>query len=463
MDFEIFVTPGLGDNTYLVRSGDQALVIDPQRDAWRFVEVAARQGLSIRYVLETHVHNDYLSGACAIRAATGAEIGVPAGGGYRFPHRGLGEGDEVRMGELRLVVLETPGHTPEHVAYLVFEGTADTPVALFSGGSLIVGSAGRTDLLGESKTAPLTRAQFQSIRRLGQLDDDLLLLPTHGAGSFCVSTVPALNRTSTLGGERTSNPALVAPDEESFERQQLAELLAFPTYYRHMAPINRAGPALFRTLPRLAALSPAEVDLLSRAGAWIVDARERHEFAREHVPGAVNVEMNQTFASYVGWTVPFGSQVILVLPYESAQQEAMTQLLRIGYDQVAGYLAGGIDAWKSEGRPLSSYPVAEIDDLCRACLSGQPMQILDVRQRREWDQGHIPEKSRHVFLGDLSGHLDELPRDTELWTICASGYRASTAASLLDRAGLRVRLVGRGGVPEWAAHCYPQTAGPGIE
>ncbi len=460
MEFQIFVTPGLGDNSYLVRSGQEAVLVDPQRDIWRFLQVVERERLSVRHVLETHVHNDYLSGALAIRAATGAEIGAPAKGNYAFPHRGLREGDELRVGGLRLVAIETPGHTPEHLSYLVFEDTARTPAAAFTGGSLIVGSAGRTDILGEAQTEELTRAQFSSVRRLAQLADEVQVLPTHGAGSFCVSTVPALARTSTVGAERIRNPAILAPDEESFLRQQLAGLLAFPSYYRHMAPINRSGPAVMPSLPRIKALAPPDVERLTRQDAWIVDARDRLDFARGHIPGAVNIELNNTFASYVGWVIPFGSEVVLVLPDESALDEAVTQLLRIGYDRLTGYLAGGVDAWRSDGRPVKSYAVADIDDLCQACLSGQPMKILDVRQQREWDQGHIPEKSLHVFLGDLPQHLEELPRDKELWTICASGYRASTAASLLDRAGMRVRLVARGGVPEWAAHCYPQAITP---
>jgi hydroxyacylglutathione hydrolase len=453
MNFELFVTPGLGDNSYLVWSGTDALLVDPQRDVWRFLQVTEKKGLSIRYVLETHVHNDYLSGAREIEAATGAVIAAPARGAYEFRHRGLREADELQLGGLRFVVVETPGHTPEHLSYLVFEGTAADPVALFSGGSLIVGSAGRTDLLGDSRTDELTRAQFRSLRRLATLPNDVQLLPTHGAGSFCASTAPSLNRTSTLGEERVTNPALLAPDETSFVNQQLDGLLAFPRYYRHMAPINRTGPVVRRSLPEISALNPAEVDRLTGGDAWIVDARNRMDFAQEHIPGAVNVELDGTFASYVGWIIPFGSPIVLVLPEASAKEEAITQLLRIGYDQVAGYLAGGIDSWRLEGRSLRTYPVADIDELCRAYRLGQFMTILDVRQRREWDEVHVSEKTLHVFVGDLPDRLKELPRDQELWTICATGHRASTAASLLDRAGLRVRLVARGGVPEWVAHC----------
>jgi glyoxylase-like metal-dependent hydrolase (beta-lactamase superfamily II) len=314
MEFELFVTPGLGDNSYLVWSGKEALMVDPQRDVWRFLQAAEKRGVSIRYVLETHLPNDCLTGALEIQAATGAAIAAPARGDYQFPHQGLRDGDVIELGMLRFVAIETPGHTPEHLSYLVFNGAAPDPVALFSGGSLIVGSAGRTDLLGEGRTDELTRAQFHSLRRLAGFGHDVQLLPTHGAGSFCASTAPSLHRTSTIGRERVANPALLASDEETFVRQQLEGLLAFPTYYRHMAPINRAGPELLRSLPAIRALSAADVHRLARDGAWIVDARDRVGFATEHIRGAVNVEMNNTFASYVGWTVPFGSQIVLVLP-----------------------------------------------------------------------------------------------------------------------------------------------------
>lgn len=459
MNFELFVTPGLGDNSYLIESQGEALLVDPQRDAWRFLEAVQQRKLSLKYTLETHVHNDYLSGALAIHEATGAVVAAPACGNYEFPHRGLREGDTIRLGDLRLVCLETPGHTPEHVAYLVFDGGSQSPLAILTGGSLMVGSAGRTDLFGEAQTRKLTADQFRSLRRLASYGDDPLILPTHGAGSFCAATGSSLKRTSTLDAERDSNPALREPDEAGFARRQLANLPAFPTYYRSMAPINRIGPAALACPPRPAALSAAEVEQLARSGAWIVDARDRLEFAAAHIPGSINIEIDHTFASYVGWTVPFGRRVVLLLPDASAWEEPVTQLLRIGYDEVAGMLAGGINSWISAGMAVSSYPVASIDDLCRSCLEGQAMTILDVRQRAEWERGHIPEKSRHLFVGDLPAHLDDLPGQNDFWTICASGHRAAIAASLLDRAGRRVRLVARGGVPEWAAHCYPQAAG----
>lgn len=457
MELEVVVTPGLGDNSYVVASGDQAALIDPQRDVGRYLDLAGLYGVSIRHVLETHVHNDYVSGAVELRAATGAEIAAPAAGKYEFDLRPMAEGDEVRVGEIRLVALETPGHTPEHLAYLLYEEEADVPTGVFTGGSLMVGGAGRTDLLGEDLTGELTRAQFRTLRRLAALPDTVQVLPTHGAGSFCGAGPAPKERTSTMAEERSRNRALSVTDEGTFVNQQLTGLLAYPDYYGHMAPINRLGPRLVADLPSPRRLAPRDVaDRAEGGGVWVVDGRWRIPFARAHVPGSVNVELQDSFASYVGWVVPFGDPIILVLPEpeEESLQEAVTQLLRIGYEQVEGYLAGGIEAWRSSGLPVASYPVADLEEWCRAWRAGRAIRVLDVRQRVEWDRGHIP-GSQHVFVGDLPDHLDEMPADGEVWAACSTGHRASTAASLLDRAGVPVRLVEGTGVTEFLAQCSP--------
>jgi glyoxylase-like metal-dependent hydrolase (beta-lactamase superfamily II)/rhodanese-related sulfurtransferase len=456
MDYTLFVTPGLGDNSYVVMSGNEAALVDPQRDAWRFLAVAEARRLAVRYVLETHVHNDYVTGALEVRSATGAEIAAPARGRYEFPHRGMAEGDELRVGAVRLVAIETPGHTPEHISWLVYEDGTTDPAAVFTGGSLIVGSAGRTDLLGDEAAEELTRAQFASVRRLARLPAHVPLLPTHGAGSFCTASVPSMTRTSTIGEEVARNPALAPPDVETFVRQQLGGLRAYPAYYAHIAPINRRGPGVLRALPRPPALATASVARRLEA-VWVVDARDRRAFAEAHIPGSLNIELDSMFGTYVGWVTPFDSPLVLVLPepVEAGLREAVTQLIRIGYERVEGYVDGGLDAWRSSGRALRSYPTADVDDLCHAYLAGRSVRILDVRQPVEWESGSVP-GSLHVHLGDLPAALDRLPRDTEVWTACASGHRASIAASLLDRAGIPVRLVAQGGVPEWLARCYPQ-------
>jgi hydroxyacylglutathione hydrolase len=449
-EIQVFPTAALGDTTYLLTVGHDAALVDPQRDAWRFLAAAESQGLTVRYILETHVHNDYLSGALEVRAATGAEVVAPARGAYQFLYHGMAEGDEIELGGVVLRAIATPGHTPEHLAYLVAE--SGRPVAVFTGGSLLLGSAGRTDLLGDPSTEQLTKAQFHSLRRLADLPDDTLVLPTHGAGSFCAATVAWQQPPSTIGRQRRDNPAMLAADEDSFVRQQLRGLPRYPSYYRHMAPANRAGPAVLGGLPNLQALSVADVERLARSGVWIVDTRDRWSFAAAHLPGSINVELDDTFASFAGWVVPFAAPIVLVLPEEDDAQghEALSQLLRIGYDQVDGYLAGGIEAWRSTGRPTRSYPVADVDDQRRADASDAPPLVLDVRQPGEWAQGLIPGSLR-LFIGDLPERVDQLPRDREIWTICRSGHRAAIAASLLDRGGRQVRLVAHGGVERWLA------------
>src|SRR5262245_19172733 len=314
MDLELFVTPGLGGNSYLIASGGEAVVIDPQRDVGRFVEAARARDVVIRHVLEKHVHNDYVSGALELRAATGADIDAPAAGAYGFPFRAMADGDEVKVGDLVLVALATPGHTPEHVSYLVYEAGGSEPVAALTGGSMMVGGAGRTDLLGPDVTDELTRAQYRSLRRLAELPPDTQVPPTHGAGSFCGAGPVPKERTSTIGRELEGNGALAAPDVESFIRRQLSGLLAYPTYYRHMAPLNRAGPSLLADAPSPAALTPEQVEAKRDQGAWVVDGRWRVPFARAHIPGSLNPELDDSFGSYVGWVVPFNDPLILVLP-----------------------------------------------------------------------------------------------------------------------------------------------------
>jgi hydroxyacylglutathione hydrolase len=372
----------------------------------------------------------------------------------------VAEGDELHFGELRLVAWETPGHTPEHLAWLVYEADQAEPVAVFGGGSLLVGSAGRTDLLGAAFTDERTRAQFHSLRRLAGLPQAARLLPTHGAGSFCTAAVPSMTRVTTIGAERDANAALGPRDEDAFARQQLTGLRAYPAYYAHMGPINRTGPRVLRGLPAVPALTVEEVARRLEAGCWVIDGRNREAFAAAHVPGSLNIELDAMFGTYVGWLTPFNVRLVLVLPGPGAAAlgEAVTQLIRIGYERVEGYLDGGFEAWQASGQPTRSYLTAAVDDLCHAYVEGAPIRVLDVRQRGEWDSGRLP-GSLHIHLGDLPGRLADVPADRQVWTACASGHRASMAASLLDRAGIPVRLLSKGGVPEWLARCYPG-AGP---
>jgi rhodanese-related sulfurtransferase len=411
-------------------------------------------------VLETHVHNDYVSGAREAQEATGAEIVAPAKGGYAFPHRGAAEGDEVALGDLTFRAWDTPGHTFEHLSWAVHGHDPETPEAVFSGGSLLVGSAGRTDLLGPEHVDELTRLQFRSVQRFRGLPDHVRLMPTHGAGSFCVSTLPSAERTSTIGAERAGNAALLAHDEAAFVHRQLSGLMEFPRYYAHMGPINRRGPEILGALPRPAGLGPAEVAALLADGAVLIDGRERADFAEAHVPGSINVELNEGFGTYVGWVVPFDAPHVLVVPdpIESSLAEAVAQLIRVGYERTLGYLAGGIEAWREDGRETRSYPLATTGELRRRLAAGDPPRVLDVRQPGEWNSEGIIPGSLLTFVGDLPDVLPDLPRDEELWVLCTNGHRASIAASFLDREGIPVRLIARSGILGLLEHVSPFSA-----
>jgi len=470
MELDLFVTRGLGDTSYLLASGREAVLVDPQRDAWRSVAAAEKRGVRIVRVLETHVHNDYLSGALEVRAATGAEIVAPARGGYEFAHRPADEGDSVELGGYRLTAMATPGHTPEHLTWLVT--AADTlpdaadgapgadgaaPIAAFTGGSLLVGSVGRTDLLGPALSAALTLDQQRSLRRLAELPDAVRILPTHGAGSFCSAGPVALGQTTTIGAERAGNPTFAGIDADAaaFRERLLGGLGRVPAYYAHMAPLNRRGPRILGAYREPPELEPAAFAAKVGAGTTIVDGRAPRSFAAGHIPGSINIELDDSFAPYVGWLVPFAAPILLVLPEPMTEtaEEATTQLLRIGYERVLGTLAGGIEAWQADGREISSYGVTTMAEInAEAAGSAEPdgSAVLDVRQPVEWrDDGAIP-GARRIFVADLPARLAEVPTGERVTVLCKSGSRAAIAASLLDAAGRNVRLVADGGAPSWA-------------
>lgn len=466
MDLELFVTPGLGDASYLLASGREAVLVDPQRDVWRFLEVAEERGWRIRHVLETHVHNDYLSGALETQAATGAEIAAPARGGYEFRHRAMDEGDAIEIGSLRLTAWATPGHTPEHLAWAVEDlGSSDplaaaTPDAVFTGGSLIVGSAGRTDLLGPALTDALTADQQRSLHRLAELPDGVEILPTHGAGSFCSAGPGSARRVTSIGAERFANPtfALAGAAPDAFRAQALGDLGRFPAYYAHMAGLNRRGPRVLGRLILPPALDPTAFEAAAAGGRTIVDARDREAFSAGHIPGSLNIELDGTFAGYVGWLVPFAAPVLFVLPdgAPDALAQATTELLRIGYEWVPGWLQGGVAAWGDSGRPLASYATTTMralhEERAAAPEGGDgrgPEVLLDVRQPIEWEQDGVVPGAERIFVADLPARIAELRTGSRVTVFCKSGSRAAIAASLLDGAGVDVRLVPSGGAARW--------------
>lgn len=439
----IIPTPGLGNSSYLVAVDGNAAAIDVTRDAWRIRENARERGWRITHVLETHVHNDYLSGALELAASDGTTIVAPADGGYSFEHRAAGEGFELDLGGAGLVARATPGHTPEHISWELQDGDGRATV-LFSGGSLLMGGVGRTDLLGRGRLEEMTAAQFRTMRRLAEMPDDVIVRPTHGAGSFCVAGDVDIGGNATIGALKRWNPAFAADDMATFETELTAGRTLYPAYYRRMAPLNRRGARLLGGRPEPHALTTQEFTAARDAGAWIVDARDRWGFAARHVKGSWNIEAGDSFAAYAGWLLPFDAPICLVVDDPEEEVRATEELLRIGYDHVIGHLGGGMDAWVAVGGETSSFGTASWQELRPGGHAAE--RILDVRQPYEWQQGAVP-GSELAFVADLPRKVGDLDSDASYLVACRTGIRATIAASLLDAAGIAARPVVDGGIP----------------
>lgn len=433
MEILTIETKALGNRSYLLLSDDgQAAAIDPQRDIDRIESIVTERGVTLTHVFETHLHADYVTGGLELARRTGAVYVVAADEVVSYERTATREGDEFQIGNLLVRAMHTPGHTPHHLSYVVHD--AGRPVAVFSGGSMLFGSVGRTDLISAEATDHLTRQQFHSVRRLAdELPADTAVHPTHGFGSFCSSSSTSGSDSSTVGRERRDNLALQLDDETAFVKQLLGGLTAYPRYYAQMPPINRAGPAPVDLSPP-EPVNPVEIRRRIHVGEWVVDLRTRTAFARGHLAGTINLEANDYFSTYLGWTVPWGTPVTLVGDTAEQVAEAQRQMSRIGIDRPAGAADGGLEVWAAGG-DIRSYRYATFAELAEARRAGDAV-VLDVRRHDEWSGGHI-EDALHVPLQELEGQLDQIP-DAELWVHCASGYRAALASSLLDRAGHRV-------------------------
>jgi hydroxyacylglutathione hydrolase len=438
MDVVMTRTEGLGDATYLLRHEGVAMLVDPQRDYTRFL--GALDGAELRFVVETHLHNDYVSGGKSAAEETGAELVLPAGAGTVFPYRPAFHREDVDAGSFVVTPLHTPGHTPEHVSYvIVIEGEA---VAVFSGGSLLVGSAGRTDLLGEPRARQLARLQYVSVTRLAELPRSVALYPTHGEGSFCAAG-GAGRHTSTIGDELDSSPVLKYADADSFADGQLAGLEPYPTYYARMGPINLTGPT------PMPAADPQRVGILAleEFTGPVVDMRPRAEFASGHIPGSIGIELNDQFGTWAGWLIDAGAPIVLITNGRQDVTEATTQLGRIGMDRVAG-IFDDLDGWRAGGRPLRAFRTMDVEGFRSAIHGDDPLQVLDVRSPSEHAAGSVP-GAVHQYLPDLvSGMPDGLDPTRPVGVICASGHRASIAAGLLERHGFEPAVLIQGGVAD---------------
>lgn len=434
MNVTIIETSSLGDRSYLVDDGHVAAVIDPQRDIDRVLELGRNRGVRITHVLETHIHNDYVTGGLELAETTGAQYVVAAADEVSYRRRAVSDGDVIAVGDFSFEVLHTPGHTHSHVSY-VLRDARDTPKGVFTGGSMLHGSTGRTDLLGAEHTVELTHAQFHSVRRLAtELPDDVDVYPTHGFGSFCSAT-PTSGDSSAIGEQRQDNPALTE-DEQRYVDELIAGLGAYPAYYAHMGVINRTGPApVDLSLP--APVDAIELRRRIDAGDWVVDLRSRTAFAAGHLAGSLEFELSDNFVTYLGWLYTWGAPMTLIGHDEEHVLDARRELARIGVDEVTGAAIGPIDELR-DGTPLRSYRVSDFRTLA-ATLADGPVTVLDVRQSGEYGSSHIP-GATNIPLHELLSRVDEVPPG-QVWVHCGSGYRAAIATSILDRAGRDVVLV----------------------
>ncbi|WP_328767297.1 MBL fold metallo-hydrolase [Streptomyces sp. NBC_00286] len=432
------VDEGLGNSAYLVDLGDgRALAVDASRDLRALRAAADRRGLTVAFAADTHLHADFLSGAVQLAADDGAAVLASAAGNRVFPHTALADGDERDLGGLTLRALATPGHTDEHLSFLLLDGARE--LGVFTGGSLIVGSAARTDLLGADRAEELARAQYRSLRRLAELPDTTAVWPTHGAGSFC-SAPPGAERTTTIAAQKRANPLLAAPDEATFVRQLLDSLGSYPAYFGRLSEVNRHGPAVLRSAPTLPALSLDRVLRLIGEGAQIIDVRPVADFAAGHIPGAVSIPLRDQFATWLGWLLPDDTPLVFVTTPDQDLAELTWQALKIGYERLAGHLGGGMDAWTAGGRKQERIELLTADRIAER-------PVLDIRQQAEHIAAHIP-GAVHIELGDLTERSGETPHRPVV--ACGHGERAMTAASLLQRTGHQDLAVLDGGPADWS-------------
>ena len=441
MVFKQFYVGCLAHASYLIGDGDEAVVVDPSRDVDMYVAEADRNGLHIRWVLETHLHADFVSGHRELAARTGATIAIGEKAEAAFPHRPLREGDDLRVGKVRIRVLETPGHTPESLSYVVYETLNDEkPWGVLTGDTLFVGDVGRVDIL--SSRLPVTDLaglMYDSLHsKLLHLPDDTRVYPAHGAGSLCGRSISS-ETWSTMGRERATNAALRPMSREAFIAEVTRDVPETPVYFLHTRDLNQAGPAVTAQRAMPPRLSPEDAARRVETGAVLVDTRASAGYGAAHPAQALHVSLDGQYASWVG-TLMKPNQPLVLLTDPDRDEEAVMRFARVGYENVEALVGGGIEGWTRAGLPVRStlqIPVIE------AVAAGR--SVLDVRRPREWEAFHLP-SATHIPLAHLSSRVGELDRDREWAVVCAGGYRSSIATSLLERAGFARIVNGVGGM-----------------
>ena len=450
MYFKQFYLGCLAQASYMIGSRGEAAVVDPRRDVEAYLEEAEREGLAIRHVIETHLHADFVSGHRELAARTGAKIYFGAKAKAGFEHVPVREGDQIILGDVALRFLETPGHTPESLSILVIDrAKSEEPEAVLTGDTLFIGDVGRPDLLGARMSAQeLAGMLYDSLHeKLLKLPDSVAVYPAHGAGSLCGRNISS-ETSSTIGQQRRFNYALQPMPREDFIRMMTTDLPEAPAYFSRDVQLNREGPSNLSELPKPPALLPAAVDEMRRSGAVVLDTRPSAQFGTGHVPGSLNIGLGGQFASWAGALIPAEKPIVLVTEDEEQVEEARTRLARVGQENVAGYLAGGLLAWHESGRPLAATEQISVDELRHRIAQGEVGQLVDVRRPAEWQAGHIAQ-ARNLPLNELAARAAELDRGKPVTAICAGGYRSSIATSGLEQHGLTHITNVVGGMTAW--------------
>jgi glyoxylase-like metal-dependent hydrolase (beta-lactamase superfamily II)/rhodanese-related sulfurtransferase len=457
MHFEQFYLGCLAQASYLIGSEGEAAVVDPRRDVDVYLREAEARGLRIRYVVETHLHADFVSGHRELAERSGAQIAIGARAGAAFPHLAVKDGDELRIGRVVLRVLETPGHTPESICVLVIdEEQGPEPRLVLTGDTLFIGDVGRPDLLGARGLSALEMAGklHDSLHgKLLSLPDTVGVYPAHGAGSLCGKNL-SKETSSTIGEQRRSNHALRPMTRDQFVELVTTDLPEVPRYFPMDVAINRAGAPALAGRPAPAALGPAQVEERLAAGALALDVRDSAAFAAGHLPGSINVALSGQFASWCGALLDPERQLLIVAADAAGVEEAVTRLARVGLERASGHLEGGVDAWAASGRPLSTLPQIDVAELAR---SRAGLQVVDVRRPAEFQAGHVP-GAVPVPLDRLEAQLGALDPGRPTAVICAGGYRSSAASSLLARHGFHDLRNVIGGTSAWVAAGHPTEA-----
>lgn len=433
MKFERIKSEGLAHLSYFIGSEDEAIVIDPRRDCQVYADLARREGMNIKYIFETHRNEDYVIGSLELKKLTDAEIYHGEGVDFKYGNY-LKERQEFNFGSIRLTALHTPGHTDESMSYTLTDlDTGKEPAVVFTGDALFIGEVGRTDLYGPEEAPRLAANLYDSIfNKILPLGDGVILCPAHGEGSVCGGAI-AKRDYSTLGLERIQNPVLQKNNKEEFVKFKLEEQLEFPPYFEKMEQYNMQGPPLLQGLPVPKLLSLKEFRAEMEKGAVVVDTRMPHSFGGAHIKDSYSIWLGG-IPSFAGWVLPYDKPILLVLEEKEQLETVVRYLIRLGYDNIAGFLNGGIAVWYMKALPIDGLNLISVHKLKNILKNGEKIILLDVRKKKEWDEGHI-EGAKNIYVGELEEKLDKIPKEFPVIVYCDSSRRSNIAASILKKHG----------------------------